>query len=98
MRKGQNCYGKLATEEAIQRAKQKVEESYDAPKSPERNWLEASPPDSYGSPRYRVTIFVREGSPPKGFVIADYGHGVVMAFDAWNNLLFKWTELASKTS
>ena len=106
MRKGQHCHGKFSVEEAIRRAKQKCEENYDPqPNSfsflflgppPERNWLEASPPDSNQRSEYRVTIYVREGSPPKGMVIADYGHGVVMAFDAWDNLLFKWSGLDSQ--
>ena len=106
MKKEQYYCGKLSVEEAIRRAKQKCIENYDPqPNSlsfrvlgppTERKWLEASPPDSYQDSDYRVTVFVREGSPQKGMVIADYGRGVVMAFDAWDNLLFKWSGLTGQ--
>ncbi len=104
MKKVQYCHQELSVEEAIRIAKQKCEEDYDPQPNSlsfrvlgppvERKWIEASPPDSNQSSDYRITIYVREGSPPKGIVIADYGHGVVMAFNAWDTLLFKWTGLS----
>lgn len=45
-----------------------------------RNWLEATPDNSYDDPEYQVTLFVLSGSPPKGYVLADYNSGIVKAF------------------
>lgn len=40
-------------------------------------WLEATPEHSFGKEEHMVTIFVLEGSPPKGYIFADYTHGLV---------------------
>jgi hypothetical protein len=81
-------------EDAIERAKNKVIKAYDMPGSyVERAWIAANA-DSYREVRQRVAIFVREGSPPKGYVIANYGHCTVMAFSVYDELLFKWTGLS----
>ncbi len=47
----------------------------------ERRWLEAEPPYSYGDEKYKVQLFILEGSPPKGFVLADFRTGAVIALD-----------------
>jgi len=57
---------------AIDKAKRKVEEAYHT-KPGQRAWLESNPLDSYESDAFRVKIFVLEGSPCKGYVVADYG-------------------------
>lgn len=67
--------------ELIQKAKNWVMDQYG--RTCERDWLVASPPNSYSNLRYRVTVFVWEGSPCKGFVTADYGHGFVIACNPW---------------
>jgi hypothetical protein len=40
-------------------------------------WLEATPEHSFGKEEHMVRIFVLEGSPPKGYIFADYTHGLV---------------------
>lgn len=40
-------------------------------------WLEATPEHSFGKEEHMVRIFVLEGSPPKGYILADYAHGLV---------------------
>lgn len=40
-------------------------------------WLEATPEHSFGKEEYMVRIIVLEGSPPKGYILADYTHGLV---------------------
>ena len=39
-----------------------------------RRWLTASTIDSYNDPNYRIELFVLEGSPAKGYVVADWGN------------------------
>ncbi len=94
MRKGQNCYWNVTIQEAIERAKIKIINLYDQGNC-QRKWLTADL-DSYGSKSNRVKILVREGSPHKGFIVVDYGFGVVFAFDAWNNMIFRWHNLINK--
>ena len=38
--------------------------------------------NSYGDSAWRVRLFVLQGSPPKGFVLANYGTYTVKAFDS----------------
>lgn len=57
---------------AIEKAKRKVEQAYHT-KPGQRAWLESNPIDSYEDESFRVKIFVLEGSPCKGYVVADYG-------------------------
>jgi hypothetical protein len=47
-----------------------------------RKWLECSPPDSYSESEYKIRVFVLEGSPPRGIVVANYGVRKVKAFDS----------------
>jgi hypothetical protein len=65
----------------IEKAKLAVVKAYEGQETTQRNWIEAHA-DSYKNPLYRIQVFVLEGSPAKGCVVADYGHGVVQAFDA----------------
>lgn len=93
LRKGQHCHGELTMEAAIERAKEKVIRSHDRPGvNVERDWIVANL-DSYRQADQRVAVFVREGSPAKGYVIANYGHRTVTAFNLQDELLFKWTGL-----
>ena len=48
----------------------------------DRKWIFGNPPDSYGDPEYRVAVYVLEGSPPRGTVLADYAHGIVKCWSA----------------
>jgi hypothetical protein len=81
-------------EEAIEKAKQVVVRSYDGERLENRPWLEGSVPDSYGSPSYRTTILVREGSPPKGYVIimrASMDGDTVLALGVYGEPLHRWS-------
>lgn len=40
-------------------------------------WLEATPEHSFGKEEHMVKVFVLEGSPPKGYIFADYTYGLV---------------------
>ena len=40
-------------------------------------WLDATPEHSFGKEEHMVRIFVLEGSPPKGYILADYTYGLV---------------------
>ena len=66
----------------IERAKKWVEKEYP---SSGRKWLETQV-NSYDSPSYKVKIFVYEGSPAKGVVIASYDSDIlfyVLAVNCW---------------
>ena len=66
---------------AIKKAKDHVLRAYgENAKTTVREWLECSPAPSYNNPEYKVSLFVLSGSPPKGYVIADYQSGLVKAF------------------
>jgi hypothetical protein len=43
-------------------------------------WLEATPEHSFGKEEHMVKIIVLEGSPPKGYILADCTYGLVKAF------------------
>ncbi|MFZ3077664.1 MAG: hypothetical protein WA139_04370 [Candidatus Aenigmatarchaeota archaeon] len=65
----------------IEDAKKKVEKSYDGSKIEKRRWFEAHF-DQYNTSGNRFSIFVREGTPNKGFVVVDRGaNGSIHAFD-----------------
>lgn len=66
-------------EENIRKAKEKVITTYEHSKVTWRKWLEASL-DSYRTADHRITIFALEGSPVKGYVIANFGTEKVIAF------------------
>ena len=75
-------------ETTIRKAKEKVVAAYT--KTPiVREWHGVSV-DSYEDSHNRITMLVLEGSPPKGMIIINYGHGLVMAFDAWGKKLYTW--------
>lgn len=84
-------------EELIEKAKLRVMRAYDPydPPTP-RKWLTANL-DSYGDSAFRVSIMVLEGSPAKGYVIADYGRATVQAVDAWGKRLHRWRTKSGKT-
>ncbi len=66
----------------IERAKKWVEKEYP---SESRKWIEKEV-YSYGSESNKVKIFVYEGSPAKGVVIASYDSNVlfyVVAINCW---------------
>lgn len=79
---------KEAMAEQIIKAKAKVVRAYG--KDIGRRWLEATPEDSYNNEAHRTTLFVLEGSGPKGFVLAHYSRGQVKAFGLEMNLLYTY--------
>jgi hypothetical protein len=68
---------KKLMENEINRAKKLLTFGHgiDAPR-----WLEATPENSLGKEEHMVKIIVLEGSPPKGYILADYTYGIVKAF------------------
>lgn len=68
---------KKAMEIEINRAKKLLTfgPGIDTPK-----WLEATPEHSFGKEEHMVRIIVLEGSPPKGYILADYTYGLVKIF------------------
>ena len=55
----------------------------------ERKWLSANV-DSYETSTQRITLFVLEGSPPRGYVIANYSTLTVKAFSIQDKTLRTW--------
>jgi hypothetical protein len=68
----------MTMEELIEKAKRKVEYQVSG-----KEWVEATPSNSYNDNRYKVTIYVSVGSPPKGYIIASWGLHEVVALDTW---------------
>lgn len=66
-------------EKVIERAKEAVELAYESRHS-QRDWLDTFL-DSYNSKTWRVRVLVLEGSPAKGYIVANYGTGSVQAYD-----------------
>ena len=66
---------KKSMENEIGRAKKMLEVGYGSTGTP--RWLEATPEHSFGKEEHMVRIFVLEGSPPKGYIFADYTYGLV---------------------
>lgn len=64
-------------QDAIEKAKERVMAKYN---DYTRTWLEGKIPHSYNDPEYKVALFVLAGSPPRGYVLADYYSGIVIAF------------------
>ncbi len=60
--------GDLTLQERVELAKRGVEQAYGA-RPGERRWLVGLTPPSYEDTHYEVSLFVLEGSPPKGFVL-----------------------------
>ena len=71
----------MSIEDRIALAKNHVRKSFAGDLDGTREWLESEPPDSYGDEQYRVRLWVLEGSPPKGYVLADYRTAAVVALD-----------------
>ena len=71
----------MSIEDLIAKAKNHVRKSFAGDLDGTREWLEAEPPHSYGDEQDRVRLWVLEGSPPKGYVLADYRTGAVVALD-----------------
>lgn len=69
-------------EKVIGRAKEAVENNY-GDRYGGRLWLDTSL-DSYASEHNRMRLLVFEGSPAKGYVVANYATGIVRAYDAWD--------------
>lgn len=67
----------MLMQETIEKAKERVMAKYN---DYGRTWLEGKIPDSYNDPEYKVSLFVLAGSPPRGYVLADYNTGIVIAF------------------
>ena len=65
---------KKSMENEISRAKRMLEVGYGGT---EPRWLEAAPEHSFGKEEHMVRIFVLEGTPPKGYILADYTYGLV---------------------
>jgi hypothetical protein len=83
----------MTMRELIEKAKDCVVKNYDnRPRPFIRPWLEASPPDSYGDPSYRMSLCVFEGSPAKGWVVVNHSLRQAWAFDGWGNKIgtFSW--------
>jgi hypothetical protein len=77
----------MEIEDLIEKAKKYVWDAYDHQVvKTQRSWNEASV-DHEG---YRIRIIVLSGSPPKGYVIANYGRNTVQAFNAWDKKLKLW--------
>ena len=74
----------------IEKAKIRVENKYEGHilkgERSKRNWLKTHV-DSYEGKSNRVTFLVLEGSPPKGYVIINPGHGLILALDCQLNKL-----------
>lgn len=64
---------------AIEKAKRMVEIDYRC-KPEERNWNETEVGSDHEKSSYRIKLFLLDGSPPKGYVIADYAYGLVRMF------------------
>jgi hypothetical protein len=83
-------YKEFKTEdEALKEAKATLERLYGGEK---REWLEASPPDSYGSKEYRVTVFALCGSPPKGTILYNHSLRIIRGFNVLLHptFVFRW--------
>ena len=68
---------KKSMENEIDRAKKLLEVGLGSTEAPTPRWLEATPEHSLGKEEHMVRIFVLEGSPPKGYIFADYTYGLV---------------------
>ena len=53
----------------------------------DRRFLYAGAVDSYDDGHYRMEFYVLEGSPPKGFIVADHAGRRVRAYDGTGTLL-----------
>lgn len=86
---GRNLYGMNQThpmvedrniENLIKKAKKIVVDNY-GHTEPERKWL-SSTIDSYGDSENRITLYVLEGSPPKGyFLVSSKGWAQTLGLD-----------------
>jgi len=81
----------ISIEENIKKAKLAVIKKYEGEEKTERKWIELTA-DSYNEKSYRIALFVLEGSPAKGYVIANYGRKIVMAFSVDDKKIKTYTE------
>lgn len=65
--------------DAIFKAKVYIEALY--PESVDPRWFYTKPYHSFSDEENTVKFYVLEGSPPRGFIIANYALGIVVAFD-----------------
>ena len=71
----------------IDKAKKKVIKAYEGREYSDRAWLETHV-DSYKEDRHRIQLIVLEGSPVKGYVIVNYGRGLVRAYSCHDKCIF----------
>ena len=71
----------------IEEAKKTVIKNYG--KTIEREWIEARAYNQYKYRNYDIVLFMRTGSPSKGYVIANYGTRTVLAISNQNKILSK---------
>ena len=86
--------------DVVEKAKEVVAERYDGPHHEVRKWLTGVAPDSYGSAAYRVTTYVREGSPPKGYVLVlrESRSATVLALGLYGTFIHSWSvKISEKT-
>lgn len=74
-------YAKKLMEYAINRAKKSLDDGEIKPHGEEGRhiWLEANL-ICKGDERYTVKFFVLQGTPPNGYILADYNSGIVKVF------------------
>ena len=81
---------RMTIQEAIASARASVVRNYNTrPGMPEREWLVAGC-NSYENKNNRVELHVWNGSPAKGWVIANYGTGQVWAYSLDGRCLHRW--------
>jgi len=81
-------------EDAIEKAKLAIIRSYDRKGSVKRIWKEAA--IDFGGDM--IKFIVREGSPPKGWIVVNYGMHTVTAYDVHERKLYTWRNLIDLTS
>lgn len=66
---------------AMEKAKRKVMSCYGCTDyyTNDRRWKQVYV-DSYNIPDYRIALIVWTGSPAKGYIVINYGRGVIRAF------------------
>ncbi len=65
--------------DGIKFAKTRLEEKYSNQEN-DSNWLETTPLCPYNDDAFMIRLFVMEGKPPKGYILADYSSGIIEAF------------------
>lgn len=65
--------------DAVFKAKLFIESLY--PEFIDPHWFYTRPHHSFSDERNTIEFYVFEGSPPRGFIIANYARSIVTAFD-----------------